>query len=583
MSKIGNLKPVIVIDVGTDQTKYSQSYISTYTVSNIIKEKTLNKKHIKKTSFNIQNLKENYFIDKTDNPDLAFDTETPTDDPDYIIQKEEVTPDDNTNVDSEDLFKVNPNTIFDCDFYVKSFPTLLSCIPINADKESILDFKSLYDYYTISSLLDKIKETDQSINYLYDFNYQKPDFDLNSTKFSFETIHSGIINNYEGWKKVIDGIGQTELSSSYNSNYLSDTPIIITQNSLSFNQLQKQVRMQYEILFEDFNVPFSIVCSQALTCLFSFNELTGVVVDIGESGTGISVIVNGFTQYDNSMYIPFISGRNITAMIAMSRKSKIDLNHNLNYREFIEAKFIKENFKKDDECLINQNSLTKVFNTEVNIYDATISKFLLFFPEIFKSTINKAILNGDKWKDKKANFFKGYFNNVRDYFSTNLETPFESGTRGFGDYQNSTIFNEKVISLYRDFDSLEKEILISETSVDINAIQKSFRTLGLAHSISKVMHKAKLANPDYYKQLNNIYFTGGVLKTPNIKELIIDDITSCNGKGIPPSLFFPEKDPSTTFYKGVNYFSKLPDLDRLLISKKDYFENGSEQLSYNYI
>lgn len=49
MKNISNLKPLLVVDVGTDSTKYSQCNLNTYMVSNVLRSK-LNEKNISKTS-----------------------------------------------------------------------------------------------------------------------------------------------------------------------------------------------------------------------------------------------------------------------------------------------------------------------------------------------------------------------------------------------------------------------------------------------------------------------------------------------------------------------------------------------------
>lgn len=638
LNRISDYKPLIVVDVGTDTTKYSQSQISTYVISNLLKDK----QKLNTTDLgNFENIIQSNILDTDidnldyqDNNDMRIYKKISKDEKilespnnketnnnvnkkssPNINDNPSQTPTLNATDSGEKLYNINPNTIFDTEFFIKSFPTILASIKLDNFQKNILDYKDIFNYYNLDTFISKInyvKPNQFKLNLNMNFNGEKSNFDLNSFRFPFEPIYSGIIHDYEGWHTIIDSIGQSQLGLNYFNSGFSETPIVITQNSLKFDQLQKQVRMQYEVLFEDFKCPYILICSSAITNLFSYNETTGIVVDIGESGTTISTVVNGFTQYDNSIHIPFISGRSISAMMALTHKNDkkeddlinfqdITKQYSLEYSEYLEAKFLKES----EQCkpFLTGNCLgkakTKIFNTEVNFNEISTIPYLMFYPEIFKTLINNK-LNSPYVLDKYTNTFikQNHSSNFIKLSSFSYKENFDSVIQFLLPEKNNSVFDsqkqkynvfspnnfaEKVIWPYRENESVEKDVLITETSLfNSSYITKNFRQLGLAHILIAHIHKMIKLNPDYSKQLLNVYFTGGVLKTPNITRLIREDIESMlTKKNI--NLFFPQKDPQFNFYKGANYFSKIPELENIMISRKDYFEFGSEQLSYNYI
>lgn len=657
LNKVADYKPLVVIDVGTDRTKYTQPFISTYIISNMIKER------LKNNSVSIDNynavLEDQYLGNTVDNLEIleSGNSESTNNILDPISKTISVNKfigklknfrneSDQKNItnrranstigreesilgntptpygvdyESDSLFDVNPNTIFDVDFFIKSFPTILSSIKVDSYKKNITDFKDLYSYYTIPTLISKLQQSNNNIissnnNFFsYEFYGEKVNYEIGSNRFPFETIYSGIVYDYQGWRNIIDSIGQSQLGLKYYNSGFSETPVILTQNSLKFDQLQRQVRMQYEVLFEDFKCPYIMICSQALMNLYSYNQHSGIVVDIGESGTSISTIVNGFTQYDNSIYIPFISGRSITSMMALCKKNesnisnKVLLNdyeifeqYNIDYTQYLESKFIKESDLNQAYVPGKdlQNKLTKIYNTEVNFHKMSLTPYLIFYPEIFKTIINRKVnqINVDNTASKvikqmfnskdlklSSNRFIDNFNKIASFLIPEKGlNVFESPKNKFDNYLPND-FSEKLIWPYRENECVEKDILITETNMlNSNYLSENFKLLGLSHILVSHIQKITKMNADYSSQLQNVYFTGGVLKTPFIKKLIKDDLESTLiKKNI--NIHFPDKDPQYNFYKGANFFSKLPELENVMVSRKDYFEYGSEQLSYNYI
>ena len=183
-------------------------------------------------------------------------------------------------------------------------------------------------------------------------------------------------------------------------------------------------------------------------------------------------------------------------------------------------------------------------------------------------------------KEIDGMYLKYDFKNMYDFISNENKLGSFSERSKYNNLQ-STVFYDSYILPYNDMEGPEKDTLLSDTYIKNSAL-KNFRHLSLAHML--ITHIGKLMKSDSYnaKTYENIYFTGGVLKTPFIKDIIKEDILSLSSiKNL--NIIFPECDPSISFYKGVNYLSKLPDLETIMVSRQDYFDYGAEHLSYNYI
>jgi actin-related protein len=94
--------------------------------------------------------------------------------------------------------------------------------------------------------------------------------------------------------------------------------------------LFSQNKKVLEILFEEYKCPQLLICSQALINLISFNQTSGTVVDLGESGTQISSIIDGYTQYYDSVYNSFLSGRNLNLLYYYEKFNTNKKNNNNN-------------------------------------------------------------------------------------------------------------------------------------------------------------------------------------------------------------------------------------------------------------
>ena len=299
-SKISDFKPSIVIDIGTDKTKYSMSELSTYSISNLIKQK-IQKKRDEKIDIESK-IKQNQYRELADHLDYNEKNEFrgDSDDEDNYRKEKHTTTQGGeggvydcdfktptaipfNNYDVEDIennhniFEINPNTIYDIELFVKNYPTLLYNLKLNNEKTSDNDGSEILNYGNMESLCDMIPKNQSIIDFNFEFHGEKANYDLMSNKFGFEKINSGLIYDPDAFEYIIDSIGKTQIGYNYMSSSYSENPIIMTQKSLRFEQLQKQVRMQYEYLFETFKCPYVLFCSQSLLNLFSYNQTTGVV------------------------------------------------------------------------------------------------------------------------------------------------------------------------------------------------------------------------------------------------------------------------------------------------------------------
>lgn len=614
-TKISDYKPLIALDIGTDTTKYSQSFMETFTINNILKEK-INKIKKELESNSVPNTDNKYEGDHIDFYKIEDDDddkeETPTNTP--------YTPNNTDTMEilykeldklQKELLKINPNTIYDFDYFVKTKPTLLYSLNISNDNNKESEISDILNFYNIPNIVDMLSSSsEQKTLFSYEYFGDKANYSHNSGRFPFEITYSGIVHDYQGWYNIVDSIGKSQIGSNYYNTSYSETPVLLMQKPLGFEYLQKQVRMQYEVLFEDFKTPYVLISSNSLINVLSNNETSGIVVDIGESGTSISTVVNGFTQYDNSIFLPFLSGRNITATMALIMKNtdktekdienilNVRSQYSLSYQEYLEAKFVKES-TQSCPFLPNKeipNKKTKFFTKEVNYHTMSSCPYLLFYPEVFKCLYNTS-LNSNFDIDKTTNkiikinksrclsyysFWENFLGINQLIFRQNTDVSVLLGEKMNYDVFNWNIFNQNVILPYRETESTEKEILITETSNISNSNLRCFRQLGMANCIISHIQKAQKQNPEYSNKLNNVYFSGGVLKTPLMKKLLQEDLETMQNKCV-LNIVFPEKDEQTSFYKGTNYLTKLSDLDTIMISRKEYFENGSEQISYNYI
>lgn len=144
---------------------------------------------------------------------------------------------------------------------------------------------------------------------IFDFNKHKFDSEKH-LMFPSDIIFNGEVQDFSGWSNIIQRIGEFGNNKHrFAEDLYSHTPIILTQSAINPEILFSQNEKILEILFEEYKCPRLLICSQALINLLSFNQSSGTVVDLGESGTQISTVIDGYTQYNDSIYNSFLSGR----------------------------------------------------------------------------------------------------------------------------------------------------------------------------------------------------------------------------------------------------------------------------------
>jgi actin-related protein len=224
----------------------------------------------------------------------------------------------------------------------------------------------------------------------------------------------------------------------------------------------------------------------------------------------------------------------------------------------------------------------KYYNFQ-DIENMNCFNYIYFFPEVFKYYFSQ----------DKFNYI-----NIFDFILNK-----NSESKKFNSREVLNLFDKKSIS-HKEFsdlslnylfsddykDSIERKILKYESDfININELIK-FRNLSLGHTLIYTIDKlisGDLLNSDKYL---NVVCTGGVANTNNLIKVIRKDIQSLltvyqdnNKQDYIKVLNTKYDDYSLSFYKGANFMSKLPNLENLMISRVQYFDYGSDYLSYCYI
>ena len=210
--------------------------------------------------------------------------------------------------------------------------------------------------------------------------------------------------------------------------------------------------------------------------------------------------------------------------------------------------------------------------------------YLYFFPEVFKYHMSQDRFNYINIFDfilKKNNDPRRF--NTREEFNV----PFEKNKIDPLDF-----FNLSNIYLYDDEykDSFERKLLKYETEFIKTIELKKFRNLSLGHTIIYTIDKlisSDVFNTDKYL---NLICTGGVCNTRNFINMLNEDVQSLltnnkdfNNENYIKIVNSKYNDYACSFYKGANIISKLPDLENIMISRQNYFDCGSDNLSFCYI
>jgi len=313
---------------------------------------------------------------------------------------------------------INPNTIFDFSEFCHSFPTILG--KFSEDNLPTNQYFRQNRNGDLGDNLKKILEEEKNIlqsQYSQDkinpiFDFFKKQYDSSNLRFSKDIIWNGQIRDFDGWKNIINRIGEfISNKHRFKEEGFSNTPLILTQAAIDTELLFTQNEKILEIMFEEFQCPRLLICSQALVNLLSYNQYSGTVVDLGESGTQFTTIVDGYTQYHESIYNPFLSGRNMNLLFYYEKFSK-KLNYSqdqnefsLDYLEYFEAKIEREKISN----LLFYDKYLENFNTEINR-----NEFLMEILNWGNDNIeNKENYNSNKCHEIKTEKFEQYLKNIK--------------------------------------------------------------------------------------------------------------------------------------------------------------------------
>jgi len=275
-SKFNDLSRPLIVNMGTQNVKYSQPILSTYKLA---KQKIINYEN------NLENSK--------------------------------------SNLQSIENEIINANSIFDNQDSMKIIKTL-NFIP----KEEIDNNETIKVDFSLDDSNDK--EIFSSLNEKDKLKFSFEPF------YNGNLLKNG---NIESWGKIIKKIGKLEYGEDkFESEQYSEIPLIIALDPLQNEEMYKQVSEIYSYCFEKLNASYILICSQAMLNLFGHNLLNGIVVDIGESNTTIIPIKDGFACYDKSVKSNFLSGRTITALMNKIDNEKSDYLKFLDYEKYNEMK-----------------------------------------------------------------------------------------------------------------------------------------------------------------------------------------------------------------------------------------------------
>lgn len=105
--------------------------------------------------------------------------------------------------------------------------------------------------------------------------------DTQNMMYGYEPFYCGRILNFDIWEKIVEEIGLDRYSKNYfETERFAETPLIISQEALSGEELEDQVKNIYELCFERLNAQYVLICSQAMINLFSQNITSRIVVDV---------------------------------------------------------------------------------------------------------------------------------------------------------------------------------------------------------------------------------------------------------------------------------------------------------------
>ena len=561
---LNNFQEPLIIDIGSDRVKFAQPLINTQHVTKMLKTKGIFSNDSK------------IFPHKSQNK---------------IIESDSVL------VNNMEDYGINANSVFDTDIFMESFPSLLSRLDLDNNLENFTRYKEHISQGKFTEILSLPEYEDcHNVNVTI-ITESPPLYDLdkiNTPLYGYEPSYSGIIQDtqFEQFHNIFERVGEIHFKkSNFLSHYLTETPLIITQKALPFNLLQKQLKKIYEIAFEEYKTPFLLVCSTAMLNLFSHNLSSGIVVDIGESSTNITAVVDGFTQYETSINSEYLSGRNVTYSMATFENLDNNLIQNfvndkscseISFEQYLQTKYNKE-----------QNNLKYIHkkyeegSNDHNNKDLYMGNFFSY-PELFKYMFSDKKLqkysNKDKFKLRRQELARDLDELVK-YTGISY-----SDLTKFGNTTSSEFHENYIFPYLTTENTLENRVSLGESNFVNKHLLKCFRQFSLPHLI--LYEIEKMINSDILNvnKYLNIVFAGGIFNSPGFSEFIEKEFQQMiihsnfdNKKYI--KLFFPNKNSDSGFSisKGINYISRLNNLNELMISIFDYYNLGKECLCYNYI
>jgi actin-related protein len=665
--KLSDFQAPLVIDIGSDRVKFTQPVLNTYAISNKIRirKRALEKQKKFLEAFGQTNKGDDESCEEDDDHEgkntkgankffgklrsKASEKKTQeklfegkrNDESDYDSEEEmkkimmknknKSKKDEQFTPKDSDYIDLNSNTVFDCNLFMDSFPTILGLVPLQSEDGDF--FKKLQKFFNpedFDEILNNVPEIanhmEEKINLQFDFHKDK--YSYLNTRFGYEPIYSGRIDTSNEtmfhWKNIVERIGE-KLFQKYNflTQLYSETPLVITQHALPFETLKHQVSKIYEIAFEEYKCPYVVICSQAMLNLFSHNLTSGLVVDMGESGTSITTVKNGFTDYDSAITNNFMSGRNITSMLALYSKNKpiidpkakktpvpqdrssfhhhhhvLPNNHfELTLKEYYDAKFLKES-NPPFSCYTHEafeNIDDKFFDVKfkkkpINLKEISTLNYIYTFPEAYKCLLSTRNYTEKDLAYKSMNS-DHLFTNIQSWvdFITKSNVDLKKfNERDKFDKHNFKEFEKDCILPYlnQKGNSLEKNTLVSEA----NFLQKEelakFRQLSLSHILLTEIEKHITADSLNANKYINVVLSGGALNTMNMVQVLQNDFDSLAKKNRNDNFklhFMKNTNNGETFFKGANYLSKIDDLDNVMISRQEFYDYGADYLCYNYI
>lgn len=290
---------------------------------------------------------------------------------------------------------INPDHIFEYGEFCHSFPTVLGNLPkyntinfMRKNRGSDLNKNLINIIGEEINLFDLRKSF--KINPFNDFFAKKTDENFTSKHLMFEKeiIWNGEINDFQKWENLIERVGEFGYNNKkFHEEYFTNTPIVLTQSAINPEILFDQNEKIIETMFETYRTPFLLITSQATLSIMSNNQLSGFVVDMGESGTQFTSVIDGFTQYHDSSYSSFLSGRNLNLLYHYEKqrnknsKSRDYEDYNLNYLQYIIAKNERE---AESNKFYEHGNDNYIDIEEFNGCDG-----LFFYPKIFRNILLK--------------------------------------------------------------------------------------------------------------------------------------------------------------------------------------------------